>query len=496
MQLEELIIPLSITDMASRGIDSITGKLGALNIGALAVGAAFTALTGFLVSSVKAAADAEKIQAQLGAVLKSTGGVAGMTAKSVNDLATSLSKVTPFEDDAIVSGENLLLTFTNIGKNVFPDATKTILDMSQALGQDLKSSAIQLGKALQDPITGITALRRVGVNFSDSQQEVIKSLVQSGKLEEAQKLILKELQTEFGGSAEAAGKTFAGQLQILQNNLQNIEETVGGALLPVLTSFASTVSDVVDRFSQLTPEEMGSTIGRFLEWLPAKFQNWAERVDWKKVSQDIINGINSIDWATLGEKIRIGFGQIMSGLGTIVSKIDWVGIFAAIGTAFLNLLAGLTNQGTWENVKQTWSNNWNQLKEIVGKLLDLAKQKVASILEGIKQKFSDNWNSIKDTVIGIINDIIKAINSIPLIPDMGLIGGNGNSKATPGKASGGPVVAGQSYQVAEFNKPEIFTPNTGGRIDSANQSQSVTVSLDEKRMARAFAQELQTMGIF
>jgi phage-related minor tail protein len=151
---------------------------------------------------------AQQVQAQLNAVLKSTGGVAGITAIQVNAYAEVMSKVTMFDDEAIVSAQSMLLTFTNIGSSVFPSATSAVLDMSQALGQDLQSSAIMLGKALQNPIMGVTALRRVGVNFTEEQQELIKFLVESGQLEEAQALILKELKTEFGGSAEAAGKTF------------------------------------------------------------------------------------------------------------------------------------------------------------------------------------------------------------------------------------------------------------------------------------------------
>jgi len=130
--------------------------------------------------------EAEKIQAALNAVLLSTKGASGMTAESVNDLATALQNVTMFEDDAIVEGENMLLTFTGIGKDVFPDATEAMLDMSQALGQDMKGSAIQLGKALNDPIAGATALRKVGVALTDAQEEQIKAFVASGDVMSAQ----------------------------------------------------------------------------------------------------------------------------------------------------------------------------------------------------------------------------------------------------------------------------------------------------------------------
>lgn len=145
-------------------VEGIGGKAKkAFKAVGIAAAAVTTAVVGFGVASVKAFSEAEDGIAQTNAVLKSTKGVAGVTAKAVDDLASSLQSVTKFSDEEVRSAENLLLTFTKIGKDIFPEVTKTVLDMSTALGQDLKSSSVQLGKALQDPVLGITALRRVGV---------------------------------------------------------------------------------------------------------------------------------------------------------------------------------------------------------------------------------------------------------------------------------------------------------------------------------------------
>jgi hypothetical protein len=79
--------------------------------------------------------------------------------------------------------ENLLLTFTGIGKDVFPGATKAVVDLGIAMaGGDVnnanfKASAIQVGKALNDPIKGVTALSKVGVSFTKQQKDQIKALV-------------------------------------------------------------------------------------------------------------------------------------------------------------------------------------------------------------------------------------------------------------------------------------------------------------------------------
>lgn len=197
-----------------------------------------------------AALEAEQAQAQLNAVLASTGGAAGMTADELNQLAEAYASLTMFDDEAIVGAESVLLTFTQIGEDVFPTALEAILDVSQALGQDLQTSAIQIGKALNDPIEGMGALKRVGVSFTEDQENLIKSLVESGNVMEAQKIILAELQKEFGGSAEAAGETMAGQLAILNNEFGNLKEELGTAFLPVFKDLVGIAKDLMPYLKQ------------------------------------------------------------------------------------------------------------------------------------------------------------------------------------------------------------------------------------------------------
>ena len=185
-----------------------------------------------------------KVGRQTNAVLKSTKGAAGLSAKAIGDLAQALSEKTAVDDEAIQSAENLLLTFTKIGKDTFPTATAAVLDLSAATGTSLKGASIQVGKALQDPVRGLTALRKVGVNFSADQQDVIKKLVDTGKTAEAQKLILKELAIEFGGSAAAQ----ATPLDKLRVTYQNLLETIGGYLVPVLNDVAEATIKFVEQF--------------------------------------------------------------------------------------------------------------------------------------------------------------------------------------------------------------------------------------------------------
>jgi hypothetical protein len=247
-------------DMTGIGdrLKGLGGNLTSLGSDLTMVGAPFLAFAGL---AVKSAADAEAGTAQLEAVLKSTGGTAGVTKDSALALASKLESLTTFSDDAVLSAENMLLTFTNIGKDVFPDATMTTLNMSKALGQDLKSSSIQLGKALNDPVAGITALSRVGVTFTEQQKAQIETMVKAGDVAGAQRLILEELGREFGGSATAAADTFSGRLEQMANKFDNLMEAIGEKLMPVAEQFIDWVGQAIEWFTTLDPNIQNIILG-------------------------------------------------------------------------------------------------------------------------------------------------------------------------------------------------------------------------------------------
>src|SRR5690606_13606319 len=160
-------------------------------------------------------------------------------------------KVTLFGDDQTERAQALLLTFTNIRGEIFDNTIPIIQDLSTAFNQDLKSSAVQLGKALNDPAKGLTALQRVGITFSAEQKNLIASLQESGDIAGAQTVILKELERQVGGSARAAAAAGLGPYQVFQNRLSEIQETVGLLLTkgidlisPALNAMATFVEGV------------------------------------------------------------------------------------------------------------------------------------------------------------------------------------------------------------------------------------------------------------
>lgn len=202
----------------------------------------------FLKSSVEAFNESDKAAAQLNATLRSTGYAAGLTKDALDKQAESLMNVSTFDDDAITGAQSLLLTFTNIKDEVFNQTIPVIADLATKMGTDLKGATMQVGKALQDPTQGMAALRRVGVSFSESQQKVIKDLQETGNLAGAQKLILAELNKEFGGSAAAAAATYSGQMQILQHQFGNIKEEIGGMVASLLIQLKPALQSAISLF--------------------------------------------------------------------------------------------------------------------------------------------------------------------------------------------------------------------------------------------------------
>jgi hypothetical protein len=232
----------------------LVGGLGAANLAADGVEKTLEGLHKVIETGIDRAKDDAQINSQLAAGLTSTGGAAGTTVKGMDDLAESIARMSGQSADSIGKTESLLLTFTNI-KNVGPDkifdeTTLAAANMAARFGGDATQSAVQLGKALNDPVKGMTALRRVGVSFTADQTAQVKALQASGDMMGAQKIILGELNTEFGNSAKAAGQTLPGAMARAKESFEEMSGKVVSALLPAITPI---FSKMVDLFQSMAP---------------------------------------------------------------------------------------------------------------------------------------------------------------------------------------------------------------------------------------------------
>lgn len=203
-----------------------------------------------------------KVDAQVKEAIRSTAGIAGRSLQDLKSQADDLENVTLFGADQTGSAQALLLTFTNIRTEIFDQTIPLVQDLSTAFKQDLSSSAIQVGKALNDPIKGVTALQRVGISFTEDQKKMIASLVETGDVAGAQRIILKELETQVGGSARAAALAGAGPWQQLVNVFGQVTEAAGALIVGGLNSIAPLIKSITLSFVELISVPVSQTLER------------------------------------------------------------------------------------------------------------------------------------------------------------------------------------------------------------------------------------------
>lgn len=359
-------------------VEKRAGHMG----GAIASAAkvASVALVGGLVVGVKGAIDAfgeaEKVAAQTNVTLKSTGGAAKVTAKEISDLATAISRKSGLDDEAIQSGENLLLTFTKIrnetgrGNDIFTRATKTVADFSVTFKKDLAGSAILVGKALNDPIKGTGALSRVGVQFTAQQQKMIKALVASHDVLGAQKIILKELETQTKGSAEAYGNTLPGKIDKAKVAFGNLQEAVGGALAPAFGDAADAAANLI---TNLTTSDrpaaffagIKSRVSDVSDAITGLIDNFKGKRKGGDSLAEALGGtfadaVGSIDWGPIGDKISDGFSRgvdftgklapaVATGIGTALGQVDGRKLLAGLLRVVSEAIDALFSPSFWRD---------------------------------------------------------------------------------------------------------------------------------------------------
>lgn len=212
--------------------------------------------------AVDEAAEAAVVGRQTDAVIKSTGGSANVTKAHLEDLAGALSKVAAVDDEVIQSAGNVMLTFKAVrnevgeGNDIFDRAIESALDMSAALGTDLQAASLQLGKALANPVQGLTALRRAGVDFTAQQQDQIRTMVAMGDTLGAQRVIMDEVESQFAGSSEAAATGFA-RLEVAWGNLM---EKLGTPVNNWFEQFARDIEDPMAKIEEWTRLSLAGSI--------------------------------------------------------------------------------------------------------------------------------------------------------------------------------------------------------------------------------------------
>lgn len=347
-------------------IDQLGDKAGALG-GALATAFSVKKIVDFGAALTEAYFAQERAELSVLAGVKRLGQETDVVHRTLLNFARDLQAKTIFGDEEILQGVIAqLLTFRSIGGEVFERTAGLALDLSAILGTDLQSSAIQLGKALNDPATGLSMLSRSGITFSESFKDMIKELVAGGELFKAQSLILDEIEAQYGGLAETLANSASGAAKQFSHDLSDLKESFGALIAEALQPVIKDLGKVVD----------------YLIELPG----------WAKATILAIVGITTAVLAgTLAIKaLTVAFGafNVMTG-----------GILLAIGAA----ITGLTLLIVF------LARNFDKVKHVAISFFDAIKTSAQIAASWLVEKFG----GAIDIVITAIKSLVGAWNKIP-----------------------------------------------------------------------------------
>lgn len=319
-------------------------------------------------SAIPAAKESREAMGQVNAALEHMGPAAHRTSEQLQLAAKELMHISTFDDDDILRSVTAnLLTFGNIAGAQFDRAQKAAVDLATRMHMDLQPATLMLGKALNDPAKGLAALRRVGIQFTTEQQKMIAGMVKHKDIAGAQNVMLKELERQFGGSAEAMRAAQPDQAFI--NDWDDFKETIGEIALKIMPALTAVLDKALAWFQQLSPEAQ-------------KFAVYAAAIA-----------------AALGPVLMI-FGPIVSAMGKLFPLLastssvmgavsaaggGLVGILGAIASALLPLIAAAGAAylvwKNWDTILPILQNFWAWIQKVFGPPIMAAIAEVSSSLQ-------------------------------------------------------------------------------------------------------------------
>ena len=406
---------------------------------AIGIGAAGAAAVAFGASSLKAAEEAEQVQKRVAAVIKATGGAANVTAKEIDKFASAQQFLVGVDDEVLKKSYGILLTFKNVrnevgkGNDIFNRTAKSLADLAAAGFGSTDSAAKAMGKALNDPIKGVTALSRAGITFSEDQKKMIKSLVETGDLLGAQKIILGEVESQVGGVA-AAGVTSSEKMKIAFGEVQ---EQLGTALLPVF-----------EKVSQWFLDKGIPALQQFLKWSKENQPAVLAFAAALSVLVLAIGAVNAAMWALSINPVVLIIAAIIAGLALLT-----------IGFVYAY------------NKSELFKTTVDGLKD---KLLSIPPI-LNAVWGGIKSAFNlwaTGWEFMVNSFIIGLNAIIRGVNFVkpgddfPTIPHLRI----------PRLAEGGIVTSPTIAMIGEAGPEAIVPLSNGGGLGNGNVTINVTAS--------------------
>jgi len=422
---------------------SVKSSFKSMAAGAIGLGAAFgvgfaglQAVGNAVRDAFAEAQESIKTTAATAQIIKSTGGAAKVTADQVGELANRISEIIGVDDELVQSSANLILTFKNVrnegdGLNaVFDRSVMAAQDLAAAGFGDAASAAKMLGKALNDPERGLTALSRAGVTFTQQQKDQIAALMESGNVLAAQKIILGEVESQVGGVA-AATATSADKFQVLYRNTL---EALGLAIMPLANALMSALIPALRGMATA----IGS-VSTFIRDNADGLRIAAVAVAALTASILIQRGVltaSAIAFGiqTVAVNAYVAAALIARGaseaLTMAMRAIPFVAIATAVALFIQKLNEGADAQRKWrEEAERTKGVTW-QLRDANGELTDKA------IAYAAANRFArQTQRDTRDAISGTVSAALSYGKTLPTITDMTEGLGDAASRAAGGVLS-------------------------------------------------------------
>ena len=516
-------ITINGKDNVSKTIKQVNKGLGSLSTKSLAVGTAIgTALGGLALQGINAlaggikdafanAATYQKLGNQLAQTIETTGNAAKISVDGVKALAGSLESLSGVDENLIVQNANLLATFKGIqnegGKagGTFDRTMAAALDLSTAMGIDLTAATKGLGKALSNPTKGLGALSKAGIVFTDQETKRIKALQESGRLHEAQAIILGKVESRFEGAAEAAGKGFEGSIARLNDAIGDLLRDAVTPLLEPLASIAEKIaSDVVPAIKEFFGNVgKDKSVSGFVTILTKDLVPAIMRVA-DFIFKDVVPAV--LEFRT----------RLMNGLMPIIKTVAGfikgtvIPVFQSIAAVVVRDVLPIVKRLAdffITRVLPAASTVATFLAGVLGpifrKVADVITQRVLPVVVKLANFFVNNvlpviadiaaalWGNgsgplpialnaiagvfgfvadavgvlfgLLESLLDILGQVAQAIADSPVGQIAGAIGGFVGDLFGGERAKGGPVAGGKAYLVGERG-PELFVPGQSGSI--------------------------------
>ncbi|MBY7685811.1 phage tail length tape measure family protein [Vibrio alginolyticus] len=243
-------------------VDGMVGTVKSLGFAWTAVGGSVAVAIGAISAGLPVLAETERRLLQQEQLIKATGYSSGYTAKQLDEMARSVAMATLTSTQEASKAIGVLLTFRSImndQNNTFERTVYLAQDMASVMGGDITSAAKQLGKALEMPSTGMSALKESGVSFTQSQIDMVKAMEETGRIADAQAFILNELDNQIGGAAGAEAGGLIGTADTLGQTWEELLETMAdksGSMFVAKTTMEGLINIAKDLKGLIDPEPL------------------------------------------------------------------------------------------------------------------------------------------------------------------------------------------------------------------------------------------------